>query len=296
MLIASNIDRTDEAYNTTYPFTTNCALNIGGSTLLPGTFLGIKVYCTPSMPPPVRLASVLRYADDPGGARLLFSSGSEAFFGSLTIYSKTSTAITTNVGQYISTFIRNANGIIVGHAMINVSSVGFWEGVLNKSDEVLTDADDFILLPQCHVPLFDGSMRSVSVNGTTMLGDVTIKCGKYTRTSQPNDDAYSISMIGPYHQHNGYGGTVTLGLDSCNKSSAQIHDMEAETLPIDRDLFASKAYLPLPMTYSRPAIQPTEQSSIWVGGKHLVIRAAKNSNLRVTTVGNTITIGGVRGG
>lgn len=274
MLIASNIDRTDAVYNTNAPFTWDSALKLPDGTLPTGAFLSIKVQCTPDTPPPVRIAS----ASIPGADSvcvLAFEAANGNTLGTLKLSAQQTSA------SYVTRYIRNVNGVIVGHAAYDPAAIGCWFDAAKKNTSKVynTTAGDFMLLPQCHEASFTGRGRALVIDGKLVHCDAIVEFDSATFNHRSTDAGQMVyqKLVEPEHRH--YKGIIGVRLEHCEDSGHRLATGMDNAQPYPYTIYqifdAKVAYT----TSIYDAV-----GNFFVGGRHLVLRAGLKSNMRITTV------------
>lgn len=201
MPIISNIDINDAAYNTNAPFEYACRLSLGAEQTLPnGSFLSIKIYCDSSVTPPVRMSGIVASSTS---ADLVFSDRANTKVGTASIRYSDTPACADAGNAFISAFIRNDIGDIVGHVAVAPEAIGALYIAAHRSGGTFnTDLDDFVLLPQCLYPMHRPRTRVISINGITSRRNICLRPGKYvTLEGQPHaqreGDMLKLSLAGP---------------------------------------------------------------------------------------------------
>jgi hypothetical protein len=188
MLNSFNIDRSDSEINTNFPFQWQCRLQLGSVQLPSGLIRSIRVHCTEGILPPVRLHKVQINGDN-GTAEFRDSQGVSVCFWKFS-YKSSDTRI--------SAFLTNSYNVISGHIVCSeeLPAMLFSIAAANNN-EVTTESDDFLLLPQCHTSSLSGYCKAFKIGDTVYNSDLTIKSGAYT-SSEFKGGVYSISLLGKY--------------------------------------------------------------------------------------------------
>lgn len=166
LTITNNLDRTDEATISNWPFTYESTLDTGDGALTGDSFLAVSVNVDETVELPCRFKGV----SSDGRLIICDASGAEVCSGQL--YERTDANATT-----CSFFLYNKYGVLSGVIFCkpNVPSM-LWSlsQYANGMHYFATNA--FVLLPQCHVQSAQGNVRSFGVNGTYTTANLGIRC------------------------------------------------------------------------------------------------------------------------
>lgn len=252
-MLQSNTDRTDAARGTNAPFQWGCKLAFGAERLPADAFMSIRIYCVGGVIPPARLHSIQKLPS--GNGIITFADSFGAVIGYWNIY-KTNADNT----EIVTAYIRDANGLLRGHIACMPWVPNFFLNVASRhfQGEAVTDANDFILLPQCHIPVLKGACKKVLYKNATSIADAShfaTGSGTLLEMVEAPTGTYtcSINVAGSFAG------------DAPANGFCELHVLVGDTT--------------------------TKYSLV---DKHLIIRAGTTSNLRVS-VENTITVlSGVR--
>ena len=250
MLQISNIDRQDATYNTCAPFQP-CTMKLGSVVLTYEDFLSIKVYCTSGTVLPVSMSTV-SLSDNGNSCSIEFTDSENKLLGTCTC----------RPGQpsgYVSTFIFNGNGQVVGHMVYLHSLPDKLMHAARVSKDRTLRTSDFKLLPQCCTAWLQGVSKVLDVGGLKTTGSVEVTAGRYMR-AENTVNGFQYSVIGEYNQYN----------DGICR-------------------------LVLPGKHMVNGTEKTDYQA-WVGSGSLVIRHALTSNIRLLTNDKQLSLSGVDNG
>lgn len=240
MLMHNNIDRSDAAVNTRYPFCWHCKLQACGTILPDSAFTTIKLYPDETKKLPCKLLSI----DADGNA--VFSDADGIPVGTWKMTLKPSSA-----SEYLTGMVYNENNVIVGHLRFRRDIPGMLLAAARLSGGKFTTAyDDFVLLPQCHVLLPSGQARAIRLGNTVTTANVSLYTGAYMEAVNSEDDE----------------DTKADGVLSYSLMRDFDPSKDAATNGICKLIVGG--------------------TTTWIGGRHLLIKPAKLSNLRVETSGS----------
>ena len=192
MIISHNIDRTDEALNTKAPFEWRCPLEIAKSVMPSGAFLSIKVYCSEDVKPPVRLHNI-KTAGSEGVVEFRDSEG--------TLIGTWQLQASLNYFPLVSSFIFGKDGTIRGQVTCDYNTPAFLLATTKQGGgSIVTSADDFVLLPSCHVPYLNGICKSFSIGGKQSTADAVITPTTRTKASFNNNGAFTVGLMSEYKE------------------------------------------------------------------------------------------------
>lgn len=171
MLIHSNIDKHEASKNTNAPFMGHCALDLGGYSMTPNSFLSVKIHMSEGLIPPARIDTITT-------ERINFTDSSGTFIGSVFLPAEDGRISNHNSGYpYLSTYIFNDNKVVVGHVTtLQSTPLELQNAARVAGGTFKTGVNDFLLLPQCHVASFNGCMRAISVNKVVTTLPTEINC------------------------------------------------------------------------------------------------------------------------
>ena len=273
MPIQHNLDRNLETYNTKAPFRYSCALKLPNGNLPSQSIRAAVVYCYEDVVAPVRINSM---SVDPVNAqccKVEFTDFAGSAVGYAYLYKKLPS-------EFITTFILDQYDCITGHICYNAEAAdAMLQAALTSGGRYVIQDNDFVLLPQCHIAMFRGILRAISVNG-----ELTRRTVYFNPTIEMHTDyvaanlnaatasySYIVSMAEVYDADvsvdvsstlNGISWLAMNNLDSIDGASA-----ESDTYAMDN---------PFVLT-----------------GVHLVIRASDTSNIRVISTDRYTTFTGV---
>ena len=196
-MLQSNLDVTDAALNTKAPFRWDCPLELGSETLPMGSFVGIKVYITEDMLPPVRIHRITTTAVE-------FYDAKGSYVGSIELPAYIGAA---------TGFILNKNGIISGHfSCVPEALTILRQAAIDAGGVYHTKPKDFVLLPQCHAQSMEGCARAIQLGSTVHTTNSTLYAGQLTTVSvtEGTNTAAQISV------HNTYKGNTTATNQLCH--------------------------------------------------------------------------------
>lgn len=188
MLISTNIDRSDEAINTKNPFQWQCPLMLQGVSLPLGCFVSIRVHMSENLRPPARLHRIKTKGNL--GSAMFCDANGEAI-GSFMLAESADSGL-------CSSFIRTDAGVIAGQLTYSSELPSFLLTGAKKAGGTLeTGQNDFKLLPQCHVPVFKGIGKAITIGGVTTNGDATLVTGTRTRATL-TDEGFEVGLASKY--------------------------------------------------------------------------------------------------
>lgn len=155
MIMHSNIDKTDAALTTKAPFMGHCKCMLGNVPLSANSILSVKIYLTEGMTPPARISKITK--ND-----MTFTDAVGSFIG--TIEFPAGNVQPTADYPYVSACIQNENGVITGHITMQPYAVKeLKDAAVASGGTINTEANDFMLLPQCHAASFVGGVRAFKI-------------------------------------------------------------------------------------------------------------------------------------
>ena len=254
MLNHSNIDRSNSVETSPAPFTYTSSMKIGKVTLPSDAFISIKLYVEGTYKVPYRLHSI-----QPDG-RINFCDAT----GQIRVYWQTyptTEALSEQTGPYVSSLLFNNYNMIAGHICCTRLTVDILRTIIDSLQaDMLLPADAFVLIPQCHIPMLKGQARSISINGTYMTSDVILK----SEAAEESDGVIT----------NIEGGTVQVSLTNTKTEIENASNYN---------------------TLCRVAVKnKNENETVYdCDALDIIIKAAVESNLRVTREDGKIVLKGV---
>ena len=272
MQINSNIDVYAAEFNTNAPFTIDSSMRVGDIQLSYADFLSIVLYCDEDIVPPARIGMLRALPADANGVDVVFVDTGNRSIGALRML-ETAEDVSYYNG-YITSFICDENGGIVGHAMYAKTLPGAFLSVLSRSaaSTVRVNPDAFVLMPQCHVARLRSHGAAIRVNGTTTLDNVYIRAGATTRA-----DVYAASAL------------AEQGLDVVQLPGLEYYCVSAIN-KYTPNMTSADGYTKLCITLTGETVN---RYIIDVSNSHIVLRSSVASNVRVITEFSGITIKGV---
>lgn len=181
LTITNNLDRTDEAAISNWPFTYESTLDTGDGVLTGDSFLSVSVNVDETVELPCRFKGV----SSDGRLIICDASGAEVCSGQL--YERTDANATT-----CSFFLYNKYGVLSGVIFCkpNVPSM-LWSLSRYANDMHYFATNAFVFLPQCHVQSAQGNVRSFGINGTYTTANLGIRCTKDSASSSRSNPIYS---------------------------------------------------------------------------------------------------------
>lgn len=266
-MINSNIGINDAKYNTNAPFTYNCNTEINGERISVDYFRSIIVYCIKDTAVPVRISRVVMSQVLERGCVVHLSDANGEEFGTFTV------KLQEDAKQpWIGTFITSHDKLLSGHVVYSYKLAGILLDALSGiSDHVLDLGNNsFVLLPQCHRVQLTGYLRSFDVNGHPTVADV-----------------YPFAGIG-----------TSMGYMINNQSEPFWHQfsigiMKYKEIPVHNKLCRLRCTIPVTINGEEVSVEDQILDPVWIGGEHMYLRHSATSNIRVTTLGEGIKIGGV---
>lgn len=165
LTFTNNVDRTDEAVFSNWPFTYESTLDTGDGTLTADSFLAISVNVDETVSLPCRFKGMT------SDGRLVICDASGAEVCSGQIYEQTASQ------DICSFFLYDSYGVLCGFITCrnNVPQLLFsLSRYANGMHYFGTSA--FVFLPQCHVQSMQGNVRSIGIKGKYSTANVTIGC------------------------------------------------------------------------------------------------------------------------
>lgn len=266
MLNSVNTDITAEALNTNYPFQTQCALSLGDYGTLPVlSFMSVSLALDAGSIPPVRLDTVAKDDTEDTGVTATFVDYYGSVVGLLRLPSVVDASYADIDGTnrpYASSYILNANNVIVGHAVYRTDIPAVLSRAATLTGGTLkTNGADFVLLPQC---ILSGStshyVSAFRLGDSVYSCDTSIYTSNLMHTTIGESNAYwELGVVGEYTSHEDVNGICRLDVDN---------------------------------TVMYNGNTQTSTTPTWVGGQNLVIRSSIASNIRVIPDNNGIRITG----
>lgn len=187
LTITNNLDRTDEAAISNWPFTYESTLDTGNGVLTGDSFLAVSVNVDETVALPCRFKGMT--AD--GKLVICDATGAEVCSGQL--YERTDPEATT-----CSFFLYNKYGVLSGFVCCKPSvPTMLWSlsQYANGMHYFATNA--FVLLPQCHVQSAVGNVRSFGIEGRYTTANLNIRCttGEVPETYVPGSTVTGHSII-----------------------------------------------------------------------------------------------------
>lgn len=250
--ITNNLDRTDEAAISNWPFTYESTLDTGDGKLTADSFLAISVNVDETTSLPCRFKGV----SSDGRLIVCDAGGTEICSGQL--FDKTTS------DDICSFFLYNQYGILCGFVSCK-KDIPQQLFALSKytNDMHYFGASAFVFLPQCHVQSAQGNVRSFGINGQYTTSDLHIKC------SQPVTGS-TVALHNVIPETNGTAG-FSFGVYNV--------DQEPPRNGWCRVIVVSGG---------------TAVGTYNVEDKHIIIKAACASNLRVVDADAAIILRGVQ--
>lgn len=181
LTLTNNLDRTDEAVISNWPFTYDSTLDTGDGSLTADSFLAITVNVDESVVLPCRFKGVTK----DGKLVVCDATGTEVCSGQL---------YETNTGEDISSFfLYNQYGVLCG-------SISCKSNVLTRLYSLSRFTDNiqyfamraFVFSPQCHVQSMKGQGRSLGVSGKYSVADLVLRCTTGVLVSGSSVSAHNV--------------------------------------------------------------------------------------------------------
>lgn len=269
-MIVYNLDPTDAALNSNAPFQYGCPLSIGAGHVPSNGFLSIKVYLDSGMMPPVRMSKIELIDSD---TQVTFVDAAGAVIGTWRAHASTDAT-----SLYVSGFIYDSVGILVGHITCLNTIPGILRGACRMAGGVLNLAqNDFMLMPQCCESWYKGKMRAFGIDGNWTVGNMEIRASANVLCSVVPEQIEVSPGI--------YRTDVSITFDAIG-TSEYIGKV---------NVYNDKAIIGDPGICSLSVICTGAHQSddMDTSDKHFIIKSSPTSNLRVITSGNTIYLKGV---
>ena len=172
LLMTSNIDRTDEAAISNWPFTYDSTLDTGDGILPISSFLAISVNVDETTQLPCRFKGVT----SDGKLVVCDATGAEVCAGQM--YAETHVNDDTHLpDEWVSFLLYNKYNVLCGFVTCKSDTVARLYALSKYTNGMhYFNADAFIFLPQCHSQTVHGHCRSIGINGDYQVRDVTIRC------------------------------------------------------------------------------------------------------------------------
>lgn len=166
----NNLDRTDEAAISNWPFTFESTLDFGAGTLTADSFLAVSVAVDETTTLPCRFKGVT----SDGRLVICDAGGNEICSGQL--YGQThQTAGAPD--EYASFFLYNQYNVLCGFATCKTDVAQQLFALAKYTNGMhYFSASAFVLLPQCHVQSMQGNVRSFGVNGKYTTANLDVRC------------------------------------------------------------------------------------------------------------------------
>lgn len=166
MIYNINIDRTDAALGTSYPFTPNSKLMLGNSKIPPNMFMCIQVYLDETHVPYARMSTITN-------TYVCFRDAKGAVIGYWFWNASRERNMSLLLDEYLSDFLYNDAGVITGHISYSYLLPSLFVALLKDTTTYEPSITDFMLLPQCHIVIPQGAARSISINKTPVSSNST---------------------------------------------------------------------------------------------------------------------------
>ena len=244
-MIQANSDILVDRTLSGYPFEASCAQSLGvGATLPSGAIESLMVDISPDAIPPVRLAEIRLIGDRSCEAVMRDSRGEDVAIWTCHLDSP-------GLSGACSSFVFGPLGDVRGTIRFAVTHTGALIAAAQRAGGAFaTDLDDFVLLPCClRVRPFPSAM-AVSVNGITLLTDVSVTAGDGLETSGE--------------------GTVSLSIPG-------------ESVPVVASNGPCRLIVPDWAEVEGESASTTADDPVWLGARSLSVRSGITSNLRVST-------------
>ena len=237
-MIQANSDILIDRTLSGYPFEASCAQSLGvGATLPSGAIESLMVDISPDAMPPVRLAEIRLIDDRSCEAVMRDSRGEDVAIWTCHLDSP-------GLSGACSSFVFGPLGDVRGTIRFAVAHTGALIAAAQRAGgSFATDLDDVVLRP------FPDAM-AVSVNGITLLTDVSVTAGDGLETS--GERTVSLSIPG-------------------------------EAIPVVAANGPCRLIVPDWAAVEGASANTTAVDPVWLGARSLSVRSGITSNLRVST-------------
>ena len=181
LTFTDNLDRTDEAIISNWPFTYESTLDTGNGVLPSDSFLAVTVNVDETVALPCRFKGVT----SDGRLVICDAGGNDVCSGKL--YDQTADG-----SEMCSFFLYNQYNVLTGAVFCkpDVPQKLFALSLYaNRLHYFATNA--FILLPQCHVQSMVGNVRAFGVNGNYRTSNIQFRCSEQVASS-PGIRGYNV--------------------------------------------------------------------------------------------------------
>lgn len=258
LTLTNNLDRTDEAAISNWPFTHESTLDTGDGVLTADSFLSISVNIDESVVLPCRFKGVSK------DGRLLVCDavGTEVCSGQL---------YATNAGDELSSFfLYNQYGVLCGNITCKSSVLTQLFSLSKFTDNVHYFAiRAFVFLPQCHVQSMIGHGRSLGVSGKYSVADLVLRCTTGALVTGGSVSAHNIVPETPED--------VVISGSTYHRYAISVYNIEK----------------PVKNKWCRVYIQGHTTGLYNVEDCNLIIKSSVASNIRVVYSNDSITLRGV---
>ena len=270
-------------------------LTVGDQKQSGAGLVSAKIYCTEDINLPVHLSYIKTERAVPvprngggllsGSLRLGFSDASGKDFAHTTIYQDCRVlqgAQQLGDSGVVTSIIKNENGVVRGHISYKPDFSSFIfaaAGSLGGKQQL--DEDSFVFSASCHVPWFNGIAQALFFEDTQIYGRSRLlpDVGMVTLPNTSTDDGTNNPPDDPYDTVYSYG-PVQFGV------AGTLYGSQAMGTPKPTGNGFCRLYI--------TDGEGNTKGPYWIGGKHLVFRHAKLSNLRVINkTGRSLTLEGV---
>lgn len=181
LTFTNNMDRTDEATISNWPFTYESTLDTGNGTLTANSFLAVTVNVDETIELPCRFKGVT----NDGYLVICDAGGNDVCKGRL--FDQTAAD-----SEMCSFFLYNQYNVLTGAVFCKPDvpqKLFALSRYANRLHYFATNA--FVLLPQCHVQSVVGNVRAFGVNGNYKTSDIQLRCS-LSVSEDPGTQGFNI--------------------------------------------------------------------------------------------------------
>lgn len=176
LMMTNNLDRTDEAKISNWPFTNGSTLDTGDGVLLPDSFLSVSINVDHNVELPCRFKGVS--AD--GRLVICDNTGAEVCSGQLYADSDGS--------DVCSFFLYDQYAILRGFICCKTDTcLRLYSMSTYANDMHYFSSTAFVLLPDCYIQTVHGAAKSLGVQGRYVTANLYIRCSSEDTTDVISD-------------------------------------------------------------------------------------------------------------